>query len=161
MTKNDLKQLIREIIEQKLNEGVPRFFPGKDLSGIPGGEHPDAVDAGDERLHPRVIPPEALRSDEITPDYLKNPKLLKLLALKGELTDKERDVINFRYGSPTTELSTLENTAIEMSRKYERRFGKEEIRRIEVKALRNLRKGLMKLNSVERSAFDIDDMNFY
>ena len=159
MTKNDLKQLIREIIEQKLNEGVPRFFPGKDLSGIPGGEHPDAVDAGDERLHPRVIPPEALRSDEITPDYLKNPKLLKLLALKGQLNDKERDVINFRYGSPTTELGSLENTAIAMSRKYEMRFGKEDIRRIEASAMRKLRAGLFKLNSAERAKFEFGNEN--
>lgn len=155
MTKSELKQLIREIIEQQISEGgVSRFFPGKDFSGIPGGEHPDPVDAGDERLHPRVIPPEALRSDEITPEYLKNPKFLKLLALKGGLTDKERDVINFRYGSPTTELGSLENTAIEMSRKYERKFTKEDIRRIEARAMRNLRTGLMKLNSAERSEFE-------
>jgi len=155
MTKNELKQLIREIIEQQISEGgVSRFFPGKDFSGIPGGEHPDPVDAGDERFHPRVIPPEALRSDEITPEYLKNPKFLKLLALKGGLTDKERNVINFRYGSPTTELGSLANTAIAMSRKYKRKFTKEDIRRIEASAIRKLRVGLFKLNSAERAEFE-------
>jgi len=157
VTKNELKQLIREIIEQQIGEGgVSRFFPGKDFSGIPGGDNPDATDAGDERLHPRVIPPEALRSDEITPEYLKNPKFLKLLALKGDLTDKERDVINFRYDSPTSELSSLENTAIAMSREYERKFTREDIRQLEARAMRKLRVGLFKLNSAEKAEFEFD-----
>jgi hypothetical protein len=160
MTKNELKQLIREIIEQQISEGgVSRFFPGKDFSGIPGGEHPDPVDAGDERLHPRVIPPEALRSDEITPEYLKNPKFFKLLALKGGLTDKERDVINFRYGSLTTEFDSLANTAIAMSRKYKKKFTKEHIIQLQARAIHKLRVGLSKLNSAERAEFEFGAEN--